>query len=137
MIVKRAVRCLLTGACLLSACQPLTVAAPPPTLALPTPITADVSQSVEPVKAAARAYLDAWQVEDFPSMYALLTSVSKDAISADDFNTHYHSISQEAALSEVRYELLGDGLEPGALWLEQVGGKWDRRLASLKRHLDE
>lgn len=38
---------------------------------------------------------------------------------------------------EVRYELLGDGLEPGALWLEQVGGKWDRRLASLKRHLDE
>ncbi len=38
---------------------------------------------------------------------------------------------------EVRYELLERGLEPGASWLESVGGQWDERLASLKRHLDD
>lgn len=37
---------------------------------------------------------------------------------------------------EVRYELIEHGLEPGADWLVSVGGKWDRRVASLKRHLD-
>ena len=38
---------------------------------------------------------------------------------------------------EVRYELTKRGLEPGAAWLERVGGQWDRRLASLKQKLDD
>lgn len=38
---------------------------------------------------------------------------------------------------EVRYELVEQGLEPGADWLESVGQKWDQRFASLKRHLDD
>ena len=37
---------------------------------------------------------------------------------------------------EVRYELVEQGLEPGTDWLQRVGGQWDQRLASLKRHLD-
>ena len=38
---------------------------------------------------------------------------------------------------EVLYELLDQGLTPGAAWLDQVGSQWDRRLGSLKRHLDD
>lgn len=38
---------------------------------------------------------------------------------------------------EVRYELLERGLEPGAEWIQAVGGQWDERFASLKRHLDD
>lgn len=38
---------------------------------------------------------------------------------------------------EVRYELVEQGLEPGAEWIQGVGGKWDERFASLKRHLDD
>lgn len=37
---------------------------------------------------------------------------------------------------EVRYELAEGGLEPGAAWIERVGGEWDRRLGDLRRHLD-
>lgn len=37
---------------------------------------------------------------------------------------------------EVLYELVEMSLEPGADWLESVGGQWDRRLVRLKRHLD-
>ena len=38
---------------------------------------------------------------------------------------------------EVHYELRGEGLDPGTAWLGKVGTQWDRRLASLKRHLDD
>jgi DNA-binding transcriptional ArsR family regulator len=38
---------------------------------------------------------------------------------------------------EVRYELVEQSLEPGAEWIQAVGGKWDERFASLKRHLDD
>lgn len=38
---------------------------------------------------------------------------------------------------EVRYELTDEGLAPGSAWLEAVGTRWDQRLSSLKRHLDD
>ena len=37
---------------------------------------------------------------------------------------------------EVRFALRDGGLEPGAVWLRSVGDQWERRLSSLKRHLD-
>lgn len=36
---------------------------------------------------------------------------------------------------EVRYELVDRGMEPAADWFAEVSGQWDRRLASLRRHL--
>lgn len=36
---------------------------------------------------------------------------------------------------EVRYRVVGDGLEEASQWLTEVGGRWDRRLAALRRQL--
>lgn len=36
---------------------------------------------------------------------------------------------------EVRYRLDGDAVAEAAAWLQDVGARWDRRLAALRRHL--
>src|SRR5512143_3370710 len=53
------------------------------------------------VEAAAQAYLAAWKAEDYPGMYAMLTSVSTEAITEEDFTTRYKNVAAEAALSSV------------------------------------
>ncbi len=81
-------------------------AAPPATgPSLPTPL-AGAPPDLPDVKAAGRAYLDAWLAEDYAGMYALLTSLSQDAMSEDEFIRHYRGVAAEAALSGVDYEVL-------------------------------
>ena len=38
---------------------------------------------------------------------------------------------------ETRYRLTPAPLGEAANWLEEISGRWDERLAALKRHLDE
>ena len=82
---------------------------PTPTLA-PTstlnPVIASTTKTPDP-NAAARAYLEAWKAEDYPSMYSLLTSVSQEAISEEDFILKYAHVANEAALRPegINYEL--------------------------------
>ncbi len=38
---------------------------------------------------------------------------------------------------ETRYRLTPAPLGEAAHWLEEISGRWDERLAALKRHLDE
>lgn len=54
----------------------------------------------------AQAYLDAWKIDDYAAMYPLLTSVSQDAISAEEFSNHYTGVAVEAALDGIDYEIL-------------------------------
>ena len=61
---------------------------------------------------AAKAYLDAWQREDYDSMYSLLTPLSQDAISKDEFLKHYRGVAAEAALSSIDYEVLSSLVKP-------------------------
>lgn len=68
--------------------------------------------SVPDVKAAARAYLDGWKVDDYEGMYALLTSVSQDAITQEEFSKHYRGVAVEAALSGIDYEILSSLASP-------------------------
>jgi len=58
------------------------------------------------VKAVAQIYLDAWKSDDYPTMYPLLTTLSRDAISAEEFSDHYRGVAIEAALSGIEYEIL-------------------------------
>jgi penicillin-binding protein 2 len=58
------------------------------------------------IKAVAQAYLDAWKADDYPAMYNMLTSVSRDAMSAEEFSNHYSGVAVEAALNGIEYEIL-------------------------------
>jgi len=62
--------------------------------------------SVPDVNVAARAYLDAWKSEDYTPMYSMLTSISKGALTEEEFSKHYRSVAAEAALSGIDYEIL-------------------------------
>jgi cell division protein FtsI/penicillin-binding protein 2 len=79
----------------------------PSPLPSPLPTAGITTISTPDTEAAARAYLNAWKQEDYPAMYAMLTQVSKDAISEDTFTQKYHSVASEAALSKgIDYQIL-------------------------------
>ena len=73
-----------------------------PTLGLPSINTTRVPD----VDTAVRRYLNAWKEDDYATMYSLLTSVSQDAISEEDFSKHYRGVATEAALSGIDYDIL-------------------------------
>lgn len=65
-----------------------------------------ITTSVPDARPAARAYLDAWQADDYTSMYSMLTSISRDALSEEDFVDHYRSVANEMALAGLDYDIL-------------------------------
>lgn len=62
--------------------------------------------SLPDARLAALAYLDAWQADDYARMYSMLTSISRDAISAEDFEKFYRGVASEGAFSQVNNEIL-------------------------------
>jgi len=73
----------------------------------PTLGSASVNTTGVPdAKTAARAYLDAWTSDDYGSMYAMLTSISRDSISAEDFEKFYRTAANEGAFSRIENDIL-------------------------------
>ncbi len=110
MSLRKWILIFIIFAVVLSGCAESTPTATP-TMALtetPTALPAVVPQTtpVPDVESAVRAYLDAWKADDYESMYAMLTSVSRDAISFEDFSERYRSVAAEIALDNVEYEIL-------------------------------
>jgi cell division protein FtsI/penicillin-binding protein 2 len=68
--------------------------------------------SVPDPTTTARAYLDAWKAEDYAAMYAMLTPISKDAITEEDFTKFYRNVAAEAALSGWEYEITQNIIHP-------------------------
>ena len=78
-----------------------------PTKLADTLPTAVVGTTPTPsAESAARSYLDAWKAEDYPKMYSLLTSISKDAISLEDFDKEYRNTSNSLTLQNLDYSIL-------------------------------
>lgn len=106
----RALYGLLVLTMLLSACglqnpdtTPTTTLAPARTL----PSASIRTTSAPDPDSAARTYLNAWKAEDFASMYALLTKISRDAIDEETFRKKYTQVAAVAALKEgIDYEIL-------------------------------
>ncbi len=98
---------------LVCACSQAPVVTPTPTKNISTlaPITASTTR-VPDVQAKARAYLEAWKADDYTAMYALLTSVSQDALPKDEFIKHYQSIGAEMALSGVDFDIQSALVDP-------------------------
>ncbi len=57
-------------------------------------------------KKAVRTYLDAWENEDYALMYSMLTSISQDAVTAEQFEEIYRDAAGEVALSELQTQIL-------------------------------
>jgi len=76
---------------------------------VPSPTLGSVSVGVTPApdaNTAAIAFLDAWKADDYATMYSMLTSVSKDAVSQEDFEKHFRGIASEMALNGIDYDIL-------------------------------
>ena len=68
--------------------------------------------SVPDAQLAAKTYLDSWLVEDYGTMYAMLTQFSRDAITLEDFTARYQNMTNEAALSSWEYTVLSSLVNP-------------------------
>lgn len=69
--------------------------------------------STPDARATAEQYLASWKAENYPAMYSMLTSVSKDAIDEATLTGKYQSVATEAALGNsnqgeefIDYEIL-------------------------------
>lgn len=82
---------------LMQATQTLEVTLPSPRVNVTRPPDA---------QAAATAFLDAWQKEDYVRMYAALTPISKEAISEEEFTKLYRDTSVYLTLKNFDFEVL-------------------------------
>ena len=77
---------------------------------LPTPVIA-ITSAPDP-QSVMRVFLDAWQKDDYATMYTLLTQDSQKSISADDFSARYSSAMAALTLKEMSYEISPDSYIP-------------------------
>ncbi len=93
---------------LLSACvrsSSVSPTPPIPTSSSLAPVEVRVTKAPQP-DVTARRFLEAWKNDDYSTMYQLLTALSKDAISEEEFVQHYRGIASEVALEKVDYSIL-------------------------------
>jgi penicillin-binding protein 2 len=101
--MKRCIGVIFAFFILLLGCTRSPGISPSPSLSPATSITAPAN--LPDPSEAAQVFLDAWRAEDYPTMYGLLTSISRDALSQQDFTSHYQGVAEEAVLSGVDYEI--------------------------------
>ena len=83
---------------------------PTKTSSLPTPqVVVTHVPDAEPVLAA---YLDALLVENYPSMYAMLTQASQTAVSQDDFASRYTNALNSMTVIKMEYQILSSLTNP-------------------------
>ncbi len=93
---------------LVTACNPSSGRVTPTPEASPTPLPAPQVNltSVPDSQSAAEAYLAAWQAEDFETMYGMLTKITQDAISLEDFKQRYQDTAVNLSLYSLESEVL-------------------------------
>ena len=99
---------------LLSACSggntPTPEAPVTPTAALPAPVV-NVTSAPD-ARAAFQAFLDAWAAEDFGSMYAMLATVNRDAVTQEEFTNRYVETATSLTLTGLKTEILSTLTKP-------------------------
>jgi penicillin-binding protein 2 len=96
--------CLFLVGCSLS--EPL------PEATLPNPSVTTVS-APDP-ELLVSSFLEAWKAQDYASMYAMLSPLSKDALSEEAFTARYGDVWKQAALSGLDYEIVSSLINPQA-----------------------
>jgi len=100
---------------IVSACTPKTSETPQPTQIektelLPTP-QINVTHAPDAKQEAAN-FLEDWRLEDFESMYTRLSTLSKDAISVEDFTKRYQDAMSAMTLNEMTYQITSSLTNP-------------------------
>jgi penicillin-binding protein 2 len=101
----------LLSACILasqlSGCSLLPLPAAAPATSVPSPGTeTTVPAPLPDPQHFARVYLEAWQAEDYTTMYSWLTPLSQEEISAESFAGIYTSLANTMSLNQVNFEIL-------------------------------
>ncbi len=84
----------------------------PATKALATPVV-DTTRAPD-AEAAAKAFLEDWKTENYTGMYAMLTKVSQDAITQDDFTARYKKTAEALTLKELEYGVTSAMTKPAS-----------------------
>ncbi len=83
-----------------------------PSNELPTP---QINVSSAPkVDEAAKAFLSAWESEDYDAMYQQLSSASKQAVSAEEFETFYKDTALNMNLQSLKTEFISNTTNPSS-----------------------
>lgn len=85
---------------------------PDPTATLPAPGVTSISPPSP--EAAVRQFLEAWKQGRYEDMYAMLTPLTQDSLSPEQFRQRYQEVHRGAALTGVDYEILSSLLNPRA-----------------------
>jgi penicillin-binding protein 2 len=83
---------------------------PPTSTPLPSPQVTIIP--APDADAAIRAYLEAFKVNDYASMYAMLTKASQDGITQEDFAKRYTDALNNMSAGSFDYEILSTMLSP-------------------------
>jgi penicillin-binding protein 2 len=107
--VRPAVAVLVVASAVLGACR---ASGPPPegTPTLPPPAVTSVS-APDP-ELTARMFLDAWQEARYEDMYAMLSPLTTDSLSQEDFIARYEGVRQNGAIDRIDYEIVSSLVSP-------------------------
>jgi penicillin-binding protein 2 len=72
---------------------------------------AEITHTPNP-ESAARAYLDGWQSENYAKMYSLLSALSQDAMTQDQFRKTYQDIRDQTTLHSLDYRIVSVEMAP-------------------------
>ncbi|MGB4595832.1 MAG: NTF2-like N-terminal transpeptidase domain-containing protein, partial [Anaerolineaceae bacterium] len=101
---------LLLGACTSNGATQTVTPFAPTEIVLPTPVI-DVNQAPD-VEAAAKAYLAFWTVEDYQSMYAMLSNLTRDAFTVEAFTQKHLDTANALTLKSLDTSILAYMLKP-------------------------
>lgn len=87
----------------ISSCTPVSFS--PENLGAVIPTRLPSTNSID-AQATVTQFLEAWQAEDYDRMYSLITSVSRDAISRDDFEKKYRDTAQNLGYESLTASIL-------------------------------
>ncbi len=102
--------CLLFGLALAGCSLRSGPATPEPSPTLPTPVITNVAAPDPEI--GARLFLDAWKRDDLPAMYALLSPLTQDSLTEEEFTAFYQEVKQAVALASIDYQITSSLVSP-------------------------
>ncbi|MHC1772701.1 MAG: penicillin-binding transpeptidase domain-containing protein [Flexilinea sp.] len=128
--MKRILPLILIFSILITSCGILPAKVPTPAPVTPSPVPSEtplpdpqsMTTAVPESQNSAEAFLSAWKTEDYVTMYNMLSQVSRDTITFDDFHARYNDTAINMTLSELNYEITSVLTNPGSA---QIGYQID------------